>query len=257
VAIIFAFYTWKGNGLRENVLENSKGETITTSIISGTPRLSKEYIYAGDRMIAIEEDDSMSGSPPTGLVAKALGNPGASSSSVKVEWTSPAGIVDRYEVQRSQNIAGPFTLLSANSASPSFTDSNVTPNTTYLYRVRAVYAGGEVSPYSNIDIATTFAFADDPLNANGVRTTIRAAHFTQLREAVNSVRIAAGLLAFNWATQQPQVGGVIYASHLNDLRANLAEALNRLGLPPPKFSAITKGSPVTSDPVQQLRDLIK
>ena len=55
-----------------------------------------------------------------------------------------------------------------------------------LYRVRGVDANNNVSAYSNVDLATTILFTNDPLIA-GV-TVVKAQHFTELRSAVNAVR---------------------------------------------------------------------
>lgn len=236
---------------------------IPTQSSETTPKLTKEYIYAGGRLIAIEEAVTLPVPAPAGLSAtasvSALGGP-----SITVSWTPPAGAaeqVDHYEVERKLSLTDqpPFTF---NCNGPPCPDPSAVESQAYLYRVRAVYVGGSRSDFSNHDLAATFPFTDDPLNRNGVGTLIRARHFTELREAVNAIRNAAGLLPFNWSgtTPQrlgPQSRGLIYASHFNDLRANLSEALGRLGLPGPQFAPVVNGDRVTHQPVQQLRDLTR
>jgi hypothetical protein len=69
--------------------------------------------------------------------------------------------------------------------------SGLTTNTTYLYQVREVDGSNNVGPPSNLDLATTILFTDDPVVARS--TVIKAVHLTELRTAVNAVRAAAGL----------------------------------------------------------------
>ena len=89
------------------------------------------------------------------------------------------------------------------------------------------------------------------------RTTIKAAHFNELRDAVNAVREAAGLPAFTWTAALPQSGGAVRASHFNDLRTNLGEALARLSLPQPQSAPAAARRTVTHAPWQELRDLMR
>jgi hypothetical protein len=57
--------------------------------------LSKEYIYAGGRLVASEEPAPTTGPPPTNLVATAT-----TATSVAVTWTAPAGTFSGYVVER-------------------------------------------------------------------------------------------------------------------------------------------------------------
>lgn len=193
------------------------------------------------------------GSAPTGFLATA--QPG---SQVLLTWSAPTsgGTPDHYEVERTLSLtdSAPYSFSCATSPCP---DSSALNDKVYLYRVRAVFAGGGASAYSSQDLATTTVFADDPLNPNGARTTIRALHFTQLRDTINAVRVAVGLPPFNWSVPAPQSGGSIRAGHYNDLRANLGEALGKLGLPGPQSAQAGSGSPVTYRPVQELRNLMR
>lgn len=193
------------------------------------------------------------GPAPTGFLATAQ-----PSSQVLLTWSAPAsgGTPDHYEVERTLSLTDSAPYLFSCSTSPC-PDSSALRDKVYFYRVRAVFASGGASAYSSQDLATTTVFADDPLNPNGTRTTIRALHFTQLRDSVNAVRVAVGLPIFNWSVFAPQSGGSIHANHYNDLRAKLGEALGKLGLPGPQSALASTGSPVTSKPVQELRDLMR
>lgn len=241
---------------RLGALRDGRGSapaTLPAEPVPSPPTLTKEYVYAGGRLVAIEEPAAATYPAPAGLLASA---DSASPTSVSVTWADAAGTVDHYEVERRVSLtdANPYSFT---CASQPCADPAASPSKVYLYRVRAVYAGGVASGYSNVDLATTFQFSDDPLNSGGQMTTIRSSHFTELRDAVNAVRDAVGLPAFSWTEAPPQFGGLIRASHYNDLRANLAEALGRLGMPPPRSAPASSGDTVSYGPVQELRGLMR
>jgi len=197
------------------------------------------------------------GSPPTGFLATAATSAQAGSQ-VLLTWTNPTsgGNVDHYEVERKVSLADANPVL-FNCASSPCPDTSASVGAVYLYRVRAVFSGGGLSDFSNRDLALTHIFTDDPLNPNGARTTIRANHFTEIRDAINALRIAVGLPVFGWNQETPQSGIVIRASHYNDSRDALAQALGQLGLPGPQASSASIGTRVTSQPVQELRNLMR
>jgi hypothetical protein len=153
------------------------------------------------------------GAAPTNLLATAV-----SATQVALTWAAPAGSVARYEVERSQSAAGGWSVLNTQVTATSFSDTTASPNAAYLYRVRAVFAGGAPSPYSNRDLATTVPFTDDPLAAGA--TKVKAVHFDELRAAVGAVRANAGLPAASW-TDTALVGVRIKAVHAEELRARL------------------------------------
>jgi Fibronectin type III domain len=204
---------------------------LTPSTAPGSP--SKEYIYAGGRLIATEEPTQGISPAPTALVATA-----SSTTQVNISWTAPTGAVDHYQVERSQN-GSSFTVLSGNPTATSFTDSTASASTAYLYRVRAVDAANNLSAPSAVDLATTIIFTDDPLVASTstvVGTTIMARHLVELRQAVNAVRALAGLSAAIWTYPDPvsvpeAQRRPIYGDDVRDLRTNLDQALSTLGIP--------------------------
>jgi hypothetical protein len=185
---------------------------------------------------------------PANLVATAT-----STSSIGIAW-SPATNATGYQLERSSN-NGPFVLIASPSGT-SYTDTSVSAGITYVYRVRAIGAIGTVpSAYSNRDHATTIIFTDDPL-VPGI-TVIKAIHLTQLRQAVNAVRAAAGLPAETWTDPSP-AGVRIRAVHIQELREALTPALTILGktatYTDPVLSA---GTPVKAIHFQQIRNLTK
>jgi hypothetical protein len=221
---------------------------------SPTLQLSKEYIYAGGRLIATEEPISTggsdSGTAPTNLAATAT-----SGTSVSVTWTAPAGSISSYQVERSQSINGPFTALTPNPTTTNFTDSTASAGVAYLYRVRAAFTGGGYSNYSNKDLATTIIFTDDPLTANV--TTIQAVHFYELRQAVNAVRTTAGLGASTW-TDGALSGVLFQAAHIQELRTSLDQGLSALSLTTSTYTDTSvSGIIIKKDHVEELRTRVK
>lgn len=168
--------------------------------------------------------------PPTSVTATAT-----STTNVNVSWLESTGATS-YNVYRSTD--GLTYSLAGNTATTSFNDGGRTADTAYLYKVRAVN-GGE-SADSNIDLATTTIFTDDPLVAG--TTLISATHVTQLRTAVEAVRALAGIGAGTY-TDPTLTAGVTTAkaAHVNDLRTALDAARADLGL-----TALNYGETVTA-----------
>jgi hypothetical protein len=185
---------------------------------------------------------------PSNLVATAT-----AATSISIAWTAAANATG-YQLERSSN-NGAFVLI-ASPAGTSYVDTAVAAGTTYVYRVRALGATGTVpSAYSNSDHATTVIFVDEPL-VPGV-TVIRAIHLTQLRQAVNAVRVAAGLAAVGWTDPTPN-GLPVRAVHITELRNALTPALTALG----KTATYTDptlgpGIPVKAVHFQEIRNLVK
>ena len=105
--------------------------------------------------------------PPTGLTATA-----ASGQSVNLAWTSGGGETG-FKVERGASAGGPFSQIGTSGAT-TYTDSGLTPGTTYYYRVRATNATGD-SAYTNVAGVTL------PPNApTNLTATATPAHNTNL-----------------------------------------------------------------------------
>lgn len=219
--------------------------------------LSKEYVYAGDRRVATEEPPpaatpTPAGPAPTNLIATAN-----SSSSVSLSWTATGAGVISYVVERKG--ASGTQEIPTDSTSPFFNDSTPPGDYAYLYRVKAVYAGG-TSLYSNQDMATTVMFTDDSLQG----VTIMATHLTELRRAVAAVRALAGIGAPVWTYPDPvsfpaSQRRAIYLEDVTDLHARLDEALVPLNLqsPYPTEPPLTRGGKVYADHFEQIRSRVR
>ena len=221
------------------------------------PALAKEYVYAGGRMVAIEEPaPPPAGPPPTNLVATA-----SSSAQASLSWSPPADPVSHYVVERSQTLNG-FVPVASNVSGTSYNDSLPGGVAAYLYRVRAVYSSGAQSSYSNTDLATAVVFTDRPLQS-GV-TVIKAQHLIELRQAVGAVRTLSGLGPASWTYPDPvsEPAGQrrpIYLEDVLELRAQLDAALTALGRYQayPAEPSLARGAKVYKEHFQQIRDRVE
>jgi hypothetical protein len=210
---------------------------------------SKEYIYAGGKLIATEAPVPLVA--PASLVATTLSN--LSPPQVSISWSATTG-ADHYQVEKTTNIAANYSVVSSNVSSTSLTDPSVTSVTAYLYRVRAVDSSGNFSPYSNIDLATAISFTDDTLTAG--TTTIKYQHLTELRQAVNAVRATAGLSAAGWA-ESISSGVTIKASHITELRTALDAARSALGLSACSYTNASVGAQIQKNHIDELRQCVR
>ncbi|MFP5245652.1 MAG: hypothetical protein ACLGH0_03075 [Thermoanaerobaculia bacterium] len=186
---------------------------------------------------------------PSNLVATASGI-----SSVGVLWDAAPGAVS-YQLERKAN-GGSFQLV-ASPTGTSHNDLNVEAGKSYVYRVRGVSATAATSAYSNVDVATTIVFTDDPLNAG---TSVRRSHVTELRTAVNAMRAAAGLGAASFTDDPLALLGIIRATHLTQLRTNLDAARTALGLTAISYTDPSAAAGVTrvkAVHMTQLRDGVR
>jgi len=183
---------------------------------------------------------------PTNVIATAT-----SATSVSVSWNAVVGAT-QYEVHRGTTL-GSVALL-ATTANTTYTDAAASAGVTYIYRVKAV-CGATTSASSSLDIATTIIFTDDPLAA-GV-TVVKAVHLSQLRQAVNAVRTAAGLSGAV-VTDSASAGVLIKAVHITELRTALDAARSPLGLSTGGYTdSITAGTLVNAVHFQELRNRTK
>ncbi len=97
-------------------------------------------------------DDGTAPVLPTNLAAQALSN-----GTVKLSWNDLAYNEEKYNVFRSLNAAGPFTLLNpgaANSNDSTYIDNSVASSTTYYYKIEAINLNGS-SGQTNVVSAVT------------------------------------------------------------------------------------------------------
>jgi hypothetical protein len=217
------------------ILRTAGGQTVTATDTANATITSTRPVMVGPPA-------------PTGLNAAAT-----STTQIGLTWNASTGAT-QYEVWRAS--AGSPYSLQTTTPSTAFSQT-VAAGATYVYKVRALNSAAGMSGFSTPDAATTLSFTDDPIVPG--TTPIRAVHITQLREAVNAMRAAAGLTAasFSDGTLTSVPARTI---HIEELRAALIEARGTLGLPAVSFTdpVLTAGSTVIkATHVEQLRAAVK
>ncbi|HYI12563.1 MAG TPA: FG-GAP-like repeat-containing protein [Thermoanaerobaculia bacterium] len=182
---------------------------------------------------------------PANVVATAV-----STTLVSVGWLAIPSATT-YEVLRSSNNSS-FAVI-GNTISPAFLDNGRTPDTTYVYKIRAVH-NGVAGPLSPPELATTTSFTDDPIAVYSTR--IKAAHILELRTAVNAVRAAAGLAPVAF-TDSTLTGVPIQAIHLTEVHDGLSAARAALGVTALPATGVGTGSVIGAWPVSTLRAGVK
>jgi chitodextrinase len=215
---------------------------------------SKEYIYAGNKLIATEAPGSFVA--PGSLSAVTLSN--LPSPQISVNWSATTG-AHHYELEKTANLNQAYQPVATNITGTSFTDPNVTSVTAYLYRVRAVDANGNSSAYSNIDIATAISFTDDTLTSQ--TTPVLAAHINELRQAVDAMRATLNLTTVDWGGSVTPSNTVIQATHIQDLRTYVNQAREALNLSPCSFSdnSLTelRASVIRKNHIEEIRQCVR
>jgi hypothetical protein len=138
------------------------------------------------------------------------------------------------------------------------------PDTVYYFRAAAAYSGGTVyggeGSFKTCPLAGCFVFTDDPL-VPGV-TLVKRVHITELRDAINQLRIANNLLAFQWSESITTQSTVAKAQHIIEARTALEEVYTRpvLTVPPhPPYTdpQLSAGMPIKGVHILELRAFIK
>lgn len=186
-------------------------------------------------------------STPVGLQART-----SSPTQVSLTWYGVNGATS-YEVYRRYSPQVLTWDLVGTPNAASYTDNTVIANHAYVYRVRSKNSAG-TSADSFPDIAVTVVYSDDRLMAG---TPIQAAHFNQLRTAVDALRTLAGQGPGTY-TDSMVPGLKVKAQHILELRTQFDSALGVLtGRNSSWATTPAPGVVVTFVDVQQLRDRLK
>ena len=114
--------------------------------------------------------DTQAPTAPSGLTAAVI-----SSSQINLSWTASADNtgVTAYYIERCAGTGCVSFTQVASATTTSYGDSGLSGSTTYLYRVRATDAAGNLSPYSNVVTASTAANPDTqpPTAPSGLAAT--------------------------------------------------------------------------------------
>lgn len=191
--------------------------------------------------------------PPTNVVATAL-----TSTSVQVTWTTASGAT-KYEISRSTNNSAFTAVCVVASTCPTsspFTDSTASANTAYIYKVKSVDAGANLSAFSNGDLATTVIFTDSLVQNT---TTVKLTHMNELRTAMTAVcTLASNPSPCSTAFTDPSLttSTKVKVLHLTELRAKLDAARSALGLTAQSYAdgSITTATAIKAAQINELRN---
>ena len=204
----------------------------------------KEYGYRGGELLVVPTAPSTT-PPPARSVLTATPVRTGTSVSVSLSWAATGAA--KYRVERSEEKNWVSPQLVGTTQASSLGDGGALPGRAYLYRVCSADAGGNcTSPYGNAALGAAYAFTDDPLvtpsdHQNGLNlglplTPIRAVHVTELRAAIDAVRVLAGLGGAQWAVRDEDLpGAAVHRSHVQELRERLGEALQALWVAAPGY----------------------
>ena len=170
---------------------------------------------------------------PAFINAPALSVTATSNTGVTLTWTAIAD-AEGYQVERAETMSGPFMNIASDIPGNSFTDTTVVSPNAYVYRARAIDINFQTgvltfSSPSNMAVGTAVSFQFSQLNQIQGQT-IAAQHFYDVRTAINSIRKVAHLAAVQWS---PSIlnGQLVRATHVQELRLKLDEALAALQIP--------------------------
>jgi hypothetical protein len=194
----------------------SSSAIMTTSVTNGLNAALQTWDISAVR--ALYGTGVAAPAAPTGVVATAT-----SGTSVSITWTASVGATS-YEVYR-RAAGGSYTLVGSPATNSFTNNTGLAANNAYMYRVRAVNAGG-TSVDSAADLATTVVYTDAALVAG---IAVKAVHLSELRTAVSAVRLQASLSAGTF-TDSASAGVVVKAVHINELRTQLDAAMSALSL---------------------------
>ncbi len=131
---------------------------------------STENIYGGD---VFSVDASTGGNPTAPQPPTSLSATAASSSTINLSWSAPSdnggSAITGYDIERSTDSGSTWNTLDANtgSSSTAYSDTGLSPSTSYMYRVSAINSVGTSSP-SNTASATTSASTSVPQPPTGL-----------------------------------------------------------------------------------------
>lgn len=230
-------------------LDDNGVATYTTSTLGITFHTLRAVFNPGDEpYYTVERTVSHQVNPPpfgAPLSVTATGNSG--NNTIAITWTNTQDVASSEVLRLANGVWTPIGTTTNNT----FTDTNVSPASAYVYTVRSYRTGtNELSANGNADIATTASTAI-PLDR-----TIRTSHIVELRDLVNSLRVAVGLAPYSFTDPTLTAGIFIKAAHINELRTALAEVRSVLGLAPLSYTqpTITPGvTPVLYADLQEIK----
>ncbi len=166
-------------------------DTTCTPFVTYYYRIKVYRTVGGKPIYSASDSPTANARPILGNVMGVRASAG-SPSSVKLSWSSVSGC-SGYEIRRSASANGPYTAIKTVSGK-SYTDSNLTPNTTYYYQVVAYRKAGSGKVYST---------PCEPVSGKPVFGSVTNP---------KAVRSSATKIKLTWSAVSGRKGYVIYRS---------------------------------------------
>ena len=164
--VLYQNGNWVDAGYTPHIFTLNSGETYTLVTDIGYDKYAFDHWLdtnstSYSRTVTISSDQTITAvysttpQPPTGLISMAN-----SSSQIDLSWNAPTdnggSTITGYKISRSTDNGVTWTLVISNTKSTltKYSDTGLTPNTTYMYRVFAINAVG-TSTASNTTLVTT------------------------------------------------------------------------------------------------------
>lgn len=168
------------------------------------------------------------------------------STSVNLSWTAVTGATS-YEIHRGTSLTG--MQFVASTSATSATDSSLTSNTAYIYKI--VATGTSIRAVSNNDVATTIQWSS--------LGKITAQQFLELRQGIDAVCIAASPSgsACSWTEAITVNTTKIKVAHVLEMRNRLEWALGQIGAPLPQYNSTPgSGNRIDDNDILDLRNKV-
>ena len=166
------YHIWRSSD-GGNTFQQLSGNVQQTTYPDSTVQPGNTYIYkvTAEWSGSVSPDSTpvtvnIAPVAPSNLAAAMVTSP----FSVSLTWTGSAGTT-AYHVERSQDNGNTFTEIAANVVTPSYSDTTVLANVTYVYRVRAERNGAFSGYSSNSGAVTPPLIAPSNLVVTGVSIT--------------------------------------------------------------------------------------
>ncbi|HET7337831.1 MAG TPA: fibronectin type III domain-containing protein, partial [Candidatus Nitrosotalea sp.] len=227
-------------------LASSTTYTYRVSAINSVGNSSPSNVASATTLVVITSPQ-----PPTGLTATAT-----SSSQIDLSWNAPGSdggsAITGYKIERSIN-GGTFSILVANTAdaATAYSDTGLTSNTNYTYRISAINSVGTSSP-SNTASATTPVTITAPQPPTGLAATAISSSQINLSWSAPANNGGSAITGYKierstdsgstWSTISPNTGSTTTTFSDTSLAQNTAytyqvSAINSVGTSSPSDTA--------------------
>jgi hypothetical protein len=210
--MVWTATTGPGSGFTQRMLTSPDGDIAEDRMVTSTGSYSATAPLSSSgswvmQMVAFRTPSVQPPTTPTNLVATAV-----STSQVNLNWTastSSAGIAN-YIVQRCQGAnCSNFTQIGTPTGT-TYSDTGLTSNTSYSYRVQAEDTAGNVSGYSTVASATTQTGTVSTISYVQGNYTTPQANETSTTIPFTSAQIAGDLnvVVVGWANSASTITSV-------------------------------------------------